>query len=61
MFIDLLLQIPAIMNTCYLGRSEGTGFYRSYLARAECMAHLGEQRAAILDFSAAIEVRTLMS
>ena len=49
------------MNTCYLGRSEGTGFYRSYLARAECMAHLKEQRAAILDFSAAIEVRTLMS
>jgi len=44
---------PAILS----GRSEGTGFHRSYLARAECMAHLGEQRAAVLDFSAALEVQ----
>ncbi|XP_018668541.2 uncharacterized protein LOC100176663 isoform X1 [Ciona intestinalis] len=37
----------------------GTGVYRSYIARAECMAHLGDQRAAVLDFSAAIEVNPL--
>ena len=42
------------------GRHDGTGFHRSYLARAECMAHLGDQKAAILDFSAAIEVKTIL-
>ncbi|CAK8698309.1 unnamed protein product [Clavelina lepadiformis] len=36
----------------------GTGVYRSYLARAECMAHIGDQRAAILDFSAAVEINS---
>jgi len=40
----------------FAGLNGGTGVYRSYLARAECMAHLGDQKAAILDFSAAIEV-----
>nr|CAB3261084.1 uncharacterized protein LOC100176663 [Phallusia mammillata] len=40
------------------GLNGGTGVYRSYLARAECMAHTGDQRAAILDFSAAIEVNS---
>ncbi|XP_039251271.2 uncharacterized protein LOC120328794 isoform X3 [Styela clava] len=33
-----------------------TGVCRSYLARAECMAHLGDQQSAVLDFSAALEV-----
>ncbi|XP_002125800.2 uncharacterized protein LOC100176663 isoform X2 [Ciona intestinalis] len=41
------------------GLNGGTGVYRSYIARAECMAHLGDQRAAVLDFSAAIEVNPL--